>query len=470
MATGAGSPITIAGLTNGTAYTFTVTAANSVGTGPASSASNSVTPAAAPLTPRTLSFALGSQTKTFGDADFTNAAAPSAGGGTITYSIDDTSVATVNSSGVVTIVGAGLATISAEIAADATYASATASYTLTVGNASQAAPTGLGKTDETAAGADDGTITGVDTDMEYKLDGATSYAPVTGTTITGLAPGTYLVRYAAKTNYDAGTDASVVISAFTGSGTGDPGTGTPGTGDPGTGTPGTGTPGTGDPGTGTPGTGSQPGTVDIEDEKTPLSSITNYADELYALGLFKGTDTDAEGNPIYSLEQPLTRLQALILTIRLLGLEEEALAYTGPNPFKDVTNSASVPYVAFAYSRGITRGVSATAFAPNRQVTCREFTTFLLRALGYSDDAGGDFKYLEALNMALAIEMYNAELLADLSSGAFLRGDAVAAMVRALLTSIKGSDEILLIDTLVEAEVFPREAADAFIEAIAKFH
>jgi len=45
IGTGASSPVTVSGLTNGTAYTFTVVATNAYGTGPASAASNSVTPA-----------------------------------------------------------------------------------------------------------------------------------------------------------------------------------------------------------------------------------------------------------------------------------------------------------------------------------------------------------------------------------------------------------------------------------------
>ena len=64
-ATGATSPITVSGLTNGTAYTFTVTAANPLGVSAASSASSAVTPVA----PRDAYFAGGYDTGTIAGID-----------------------------------------------------------------------------------------------------------------------------------------------------------------------------------------------------------------------------------------------------------------------------------------------------------------------------------------------------------------------------------------------------------------
>jgi len=58
-ASAASSPITVTGLTNGTAYTFTVKAANINGVGAVSAASNSVTPATTPGPPITVSAARG---------------------------------------------------------------------------------------------------------------------------------------------------------------------------------------------------------------------------------------------------------------------------------------------------------------------------------------------------------------------------------------------------------------------------
>ena len=72
---------TVSGLTNGTAYTFTVTATNAVGTGPASAASNSVTPSA-PTVPGAPT--IGTATAGNAEATVTWTAPASDGGAAIT--------------------------------------------------------------------------------------------------------------------------------------------------------------------------------------------------------------------------------------------------------------------------------------------------------------------------------------------------------------------------------------------------
>jgi uncharacterized protein (TIGR02145 family) len=85
-ATGITSPITVTGLTNGTAYTFTVVATNANGNSPASSPSNSVTPSAGPGAPT-----IGTATKGNAQASVTFTAPTDNGGSPITlYTVTST--------------------------------------------------------------------------------------------------------------------------------------------------------------------------------------------------------------------------------------------------------------------------------------------------------------------------------------------------------------------------------------------
>jgi hypothetical protein len=96
---------TVTGLTNGTAYTFSVTATNLLGTGPASAASNSVTPTGPPGAPTNVTATPGN-----GQATVTWAAPASNGGSPITsYTVTSSPGAlTATSSGALTAIVTGL--------------------------------------------------------------------------------------------------------------------------------------------------------------------------------------------------------------------------------------------------------------------------------------------------------------------------------------------------------------------------
>lgn len=73
---------------------------------------------------------------------------------------------------------------------------------------------------------------------------------------------------------------------------------------------------------------------------------TEAAEALYELGLFKGTGTNPDGTPIFDLDKTPTRNQAVIMLVRLLGKEEEALAGNWELPFADVAKgSTAYPYI-----------------------------------------------------------------------------------------------------------------------------
>jgi len=87
----------------------------------------------------------------------------------------------------------------------------TSTATTAVENGDQAAPTGLEGVAPTTYGGTDGKITGTTTAMEYKLSTDETYTTATASPTTVGAAGTYNVRYAAKTGYNDGIVAVVVV-------------------------------------------------------------------------------------------------------------------------------------------------------------------------------------------------------------------------------------------------------------------
>ncbi|ODS62965.1 MAG: hypothetical protein ABS41_07250 [Arenimonas sp. SCN 70-307] len=143
--------------------------------------------------------------KTFGDADFALDAPTTNSTGAVSYSSDNPAVATV-SGNIVTITGAGTATLTVSIAADANYEAASATTTLTVGQATPVISwtAAINKTWGDPAfdlPAPSSPSTGA---FSYS-SGNTAVATVSGNTVTITGAGTSVitVNQAADTNYTA---------------------------------------------------------------------------------------------------------------------------------------------------------------------------------------------------------------------------------------------------------------------------
>lgn len=173
------------------------------------------------------------------------------------------------------------------------------------------------------------------------------------------------------------------------------------------------------------------------------TSAINSANALYTLGIFQGTGTNSDGTPIYELDRTPTRQEAVTMLVRLLGEEDAALSGDWETPFEDLTLWAE-PYVGYAYKKGLTDGVSSTAFGSTEPITAAQYITFVLRALGYVSDS--DFLWSNSYAFSDMLGITNGEYSDPALQ--FTRGDVAVISFRALSADMKNSS-LTLADTLL---------------------
>ncbi|MBE7019748.1 MAG: hypothetical protein E7413_07740 [Ruminococcaceae bacterium] len=154
----------------------------------------------------------------------------------------------------------------------------------------------------------------------------------------------------------------------------------------------------------------------------------HLAGDLKKLGLFQGVSEND-----FDLDRAPTRLEALVMLVRLMGLGNSAQNSTASHPFTDVPEWAN-SYVGFAYQKGLTNGISDTVFG-TADANAQTYLTFVLRALGYSDVDGKDFTWDNPFPLAEQLGLISPKT--DLEN--FLRADVVLVSYAALEAKTKGT-------------------------------
>ena len=166
---------------------------------------------------------------------------------------------------------------------------------------------------------------------------------------------------------------------------------------------------------------------------TNIPESETKAAALKELGLFTGM-SESETN--FDLDRAPTRTEALVMLIRTLGKESEALSGSWSHPFTDVASWAD-KYVGYGYEKKLTEGMSGTEFGTGN-ADSDMYLTFMLRALGYSE-AAGDFTWdaPDALAQAVGI------LPDNVDTTDFKRADIALVSWAALETDLKDGGQRL---------------------------
>ena len=149
-------------------------------------------------------------------------------------------------------------------------------------------------------------------------------------------------------------------------------------------------------------------------------TFQTQAQALQEMGLLQGNE---HGD--LDLLRPLTRMEAITMLVRALGLDNEPVQAV--SSFIDIADDNwGRPYANIALAHGITQGIGDDMFAPNAIITADQFATLVLR----SSDQVNDFDWQQAITMLIEMGIIT-EQDAD-TMDLFTRGDMAKIIYEAM--------------------------------------
>ncbi|HHV59346.1 MAG TPA: Ig-like domain-containing protein [Clostridiaceae bacterium] len=187
----------------------------------------------------------------------------------------------------------------------------------------------------------------------------------------------------------------------------------------------------------------------------------NQARALYDIGLFKGS---SETEFVPNLGAALTRQEGVAMLIRLMGLEDDALAMSEQevtnilNKVPDANNIAlwARKYMAYGIKNELVAGMPDGSIDPLGALLGKAYCTLILRAMGYTVDADGyqvaaaTLSSIGGLTIQEALKFNDKPLIRDdlvgISHSALQAKYSDGKTVMAVLVEKKAVDEDKVID------------------------
>ncbi|EMI09549.1 hypothetical protein [Anoxybacillus gonensis] len=150
--------------------------------------------------------------------------------------------------------------------------------------------------------------------------------------------------------------------------------------------------------------------------------------KLVELGIVK----ENEKQKIKNVNEPMKKIDAYILYIRLAGLESKAKSFRGKNTYKDIKQIPKeyVPYVNYAKANPkLGWDKKSDTFQPRATLTIKEFTKYMLDLLGYIPDR--DYLAEEQMEFAQSIYLLSKQEVERANSKLTIK-DAYAMILKAM--------------------------------------